>query len=243
VANSKAGTRPTTQSQTTDLLPPPTLSPFLNKPVLHPRDGEEDTQSSGHEEEPENLDQPEVEQAQEETNGDQEEPDGGGSDDGDDDPPDPPAPNPPPTPARGRGSRTLRGLRLSGPVGGRALADRAAAGEGRWTQNSTRIRNRDATGLRAGVKEPEPGPAPATPEVKGEPGSWRQALKRPDRERWIKAAQEEIAGLEQNETWNLVPRSEVQGKPILRCMMTFKEKRNERGEVVRPQQGETRRAR
>lgn len=41
--------------------------------------------------------------------------------------------------------------------------------------------------------------------INGDPKSWAEAMRRPDREEWRRAGAEEVAALEKNQTWVLVP--------------------------------------
>ena len=63
------------------------------------------------------------------------------------------------------------------------------------------------------------------------PKTWKEAMTRPDREEWIKAAEVEIENHRRNATWKLVDRSESKGKTIFRAKTVLKIKRFPNGNI------------
>ena len=64
-----------------------------------------------------------------------------------------------------------------------------------------------------------------------DPETYEEAMRRPDKDKWEAAIQEERASLEKHKTWNLVPLPG--GRVAIGCRWVLRRKRNAKREVIR----------
>lgn len=68
-------------------------------------------------------------------------------------------------------------------------------------------------------------------DVADEPKTWRQLLRSPNKHKWLKAVDEELASLVGTETWKLVPRPSK--RKIIRSKWVFKVKKRPDGSILK----------